>query len=54
MNNVLYFTDSPVNIIGATEFSESIKDYEGIWLLIKRKYYIFTWDYGKYKKTIDN
>ena len=31
-----------------------MKDYEGTWVLTKRKYYIFKWDFGKYKKTIDH
>ena len=29
-----------------------MKDDEGTWVLTKRKYYIFTWDFGKYKNTI--
>ena len=29
-----------------------MKDYEGTWVLSKRKYYIFTWYFGRYKKTI--
>ena len=52
LNNVLYFTDSTVNIISSTELDESPKDDEGTWELTKTKYSIFNWDYGKYKKTI--
>ena len=33
-NNALYFTDSPVNILSATELSESMKYDEGPWVLI--------------------
>ena len=29
-----------------------MKDDEVTWVLTKRKYFIFTWDFGKYKKTI--
>ena len=29
-------------------------DDEGTWVLKKRKYSIFTWDFGKYKKAIDH
>ena len=28
-----------------------MKYYEGAWLLTKRKYSIFTWYFGKYRKT---
>ena len=31
-----------------------MKDDEGTWLLTKRKYYIFTWDFRNYKKTISS
>ena len=52
LNNVLYFTDSPVNILSATALAESMKDDEGTWVLAKIKYSSFTWDFGRYKKTI--
>ena len=52
LKNVLYFTDSPSNILSATALAESMKDYEETWVLTKRKYFFFTWDFGKYKKTI--
>ena len=52
LNNVLYFPDSTVNIISATVLDESIKDDEGTFLPTKGKYYIFTWDFGKYKNII--
>ena len=29
-----------------------MKDGDGTWVLKKRKYFIFTWDSGKYKKII--
>ena len=52
LNNVIYFTYSPVNILSATGFSESMKDYEVTWVLTKSKCYIFTWGFWKYKNTI--
>ena len=52
LNNVIYFPESPVNIISATALAESMKDDLGIWVPTKGKYSIFTWVYGKYKNTI--
>ena len=52
LNNVLYFTDSPVNILSTTILAEFMKVYEWTWVLTKGKYHIFSWDSGKYKKTI--
>ena len=52
LNDILYVPDSPVNIISATVLSESVKDYQGTWLLPKGKYSIFTWYFGKYKNRI--
>ena len=42
--------ESPFNILSATALAESMKDYEGTWVLAKMKYSIFTWDFGKLKK----
>ena len=50
LNNLLYFQDSLVKILNATEFSESVKDDEGTYVPTKRKYSIFTWYFGKYKR----
>ena len=52
MNNVLYFTDLPGNIMSAKELAESMKDNDIIWLLTKTKYSILNWDFGKFKKKI--
>ena len=52
LNNVLYFTDSPGNILIETVLAESTNDDDGTWLLTKRKYHILTWNFGKYKNTI--
>ena len=32
LNNVLYFTDSPANILSATALDEYMKNYEGTWV----------------------
>ena len=50
LNNLLYLTDSPVNILSAIALAEYMKDDEGTWLLTKRKYSIITLDFGKLKK----
>ena len=54
LNNVIYFPESPVNILSATALYEPMKYDEGTWVLTKQKYYIFTWNFCKYKKTIAN
>ena len=50
LNNVLKFPDPLVRIPSAIILHESIKDDEGTWVLTKTKYYILTWDFGKYQK----
>ena len=52
LNDALYFPDSPVSILSATELAESSKDYCGIFVLTKGKYSIFNWYFGGYKNTI--
>ena len=52
LNNGLYSTESPVNIISATALAESTKGHEVTWVPIKIEYYIFKWYFGKYKNTI--
>ena len=52
LNNILYFPDSPVNVLSATTLYESMKDDEGTWMVTKIKYYIFPWVFGKYKNKI--
>ena len=51
-NNIIYFTDSTVNILSTNALYESMKDNERTWVLTKIKYSIFTWDCGRYKTTI--
>ena len=52
IKNIPYFIYLPVNIVSATVFVESMKYGEGIWVLTKRKYYIF--NFGKYKNKISH
>ena len=52
LNNLLYFTDSPFNIISATVLAELMKDDEGTWVLKTVKYSSFTWYFVKYKNII--
>ena len=54
LNNVTYFTESPVNIISATALAEYMKYDEGTWVLTKWKYLIFTCYFGKYKNIISH
>ena len=53
-NNLIYFSDSSVNIISETALAESMKYDDGTWVLTKRKYYVYTWGFGEYKKTISH
>ena len=46
LNNVLYFVDSPDNILSATALAKTIKYYEVTWLPTKRNCYILTWGFG--------
>ena len=42
LNNLLYFTDLPVNILSETSLDKSMKEDEGTWVTTKIKYSIFT------------
>ena len=37
LNNILYFPGPTVNVLIATALDESMKEYEGTWVLTKRK-----------------
>ena len=43
LNNLPYFTDSPVNILSATALSGPMKYDEGTCVVTKMKRSIFTW-----------
>ena len=46
LKTVLYFPDSPINILSATDLSGSMQDFEGIRVLTRIKYSVFTWYFG--------
>ena len=52
LKKVLFFPDSPVNVISCTSFANQLGDDEGTWIQTKRQYSIFTWDFGKSTRTI--
>lgn len=52
LTNCLYLPASPVNIISVPALSEQLNDDKGTCIQSKRQYSIFTWDHGKYSKTI--
>ena len=54
LENVLFFPDSPVNVISCTAFANQLGDDEGTWIQTKRQYSVFTWDFGKYTRTISH
>ena len=52
LNNLIYFKESPVNILSENSLDEFMKVDEVTWVLTKRKYSLFTLYFGNYKKTI--
>jgi hypothetical protein len=52
LSNVLYFPDSPVNIVSITCLAASLGDPEGTWVQTRWRYSVFQWDHGKHKKTV--
>ena len=52
IEEVLYFPESPVNILGVTKLAKQRNDDEGIHVLTKANYSVFTWNGGKSSKTI--
>ena len=54
LNTVLYFQNSPFNILSDTILAESMNYDDGTWVLTKRKYHIYTWGFGEYKKAISH
>ena len=51
-NNILYFTDSPFNVLITNALAEYTKYDKVTWVLTKRKYSIFTWYFGRYRSTM--
>ena len=52
LNNAIYFSYSPINILSTTELYESIKDDEGTWIQTNSGYSFSTWGFGKYTRII--
>ena len=54
LKDALHFPQSPINIISVTALAEQFGDEEGTWACTKWKYTTFTWDEGKYVRTINH
>ena len=56
LQNAYYMPDSPVNILGLSEFSKCIEDYDtrGTRINSSGQNSIFTWNSGKYKHTFSH
>ena len=48
LKDTVYFPNSPVNIISITVFADQLEDDEGSSIMTKRRYYVFTWDFGRH------
>eukprot|EP00957_Ditylum_brightwellii_P067530 5126674-Ditylum_brightwellii.AAC.1 len=54
LKKVLYFPESPVNIISVTLLAEQLNDDEGAYVTTKRKHLIFSWDQEKANLRIEH
>ena len=54
VDEVLFFPESPVNILGVTKYADQLQDGEGTSIHTKWKYSIFTWNFGKHTRTFDH
>ena len=52
IDHVLYFPDSPVNILSVTKFAAQLKDDEGTGINTKRLHSEFYWQGSKFRRTI--
>ena len=52
LKNVLYFPDSPVNVLSVTAFASQLNDDNGTWIKTARHQSVFSWDHEKYTKTL--
>lgn len=48
LQDTVYFPNSLVNIISITVFADQLEDDEGSSIMTKRRYYVFTWDFGRH------
>ena len=54
IDEVLFFPESPVNILGVTKYAHQLQDAEGTSIHTKQKYSIFSWNFGKHTRTFDH
>ena len=52
LDKVLYFPNSPINIMSITELARQLDDEEGTGIDTKMKYSRFYWDNNKYSRKI--
>ena len=52
LNDVLFFPNSPVNVISCTSLANQLDDSDGTWIQTKRHHSIFEWDFGSRRRTI--
>ena len=54
--NVVYFTDSPINILSATVLAESRKEDKGTWVIKKEIFYFYLefWEVQKHNSSLRN
>ena len=52
LKNVLHFPNSPVKILSVVGLADQLKDDQDTWILSRRHESLFTWDFGKFSKTI--
>ena len=51
LQNVLYFPDSPVNIISITAFANQLNDDDGTNIMTARHHSVFQWNFAEYQRT---
>ena len=52
IHDVLYFPQSPINILSVTSFARQLKDNEGTGIDTKMEYSRVYWDFGKHERII--
>ncbi|KAL7542834.1 hypothetical protein ACHAWF_007261 [Thalassiosira exigua] len=52
IENVLFFPQSPINILSITSFAQQLKDTKGTGILTLQRSSKFFWDHGKFSRTI--
>jgi hypothetical protein len=52
IDDVLYFPDSPVNILGVPLLGKQWNDLEGVCISTKSQYSVFTWDNGRCTRNV--